>query len=310
MKIIIINKKFITYLIFFSILILIGTGVFWVTSNKFNSKQTLYPINISKDNKSYDLNGDGIDDDFEIITGQNQIDFYIKSKDNDFYLSKQVSDGSIFDFNTHWNPKIFFHDISRDNIPEILLLGSKNNKSMCYIFKWNKGSFLNLYSSNKNILGILDSKNTKTPQLYSISSSDGISSLNSFMVINNEILDTTKENSKLISLDAVTKFINLIEAPYELDETPDIFKTSISKSELSLLWNLDKENYSYTFQNGFFNDYDWNDDTSEPVAIKWWLSFEKSQLKGSESDKEELSIIIDLTKEDGAFKISSIQKLN
>lgn len=310
MKILIINKKFLAYVIFFIVLILIGTGVSFVTSNKFNSQETLYPINISKYNNNYDLNGDGIDDNFEVITGQNQIDFYIKSKDNDYYLSKQIPSGSVFDFNSHWNPKIFFHDLSRDSIPEIILLGSKNNKSICYVFKWHKNSFFNLYSSNKNILGILDSKNTKTPQLYSLSSSEGISSLNSFMIINNEILDTTKENTKIVSLDAVTKFINLIETPYELDEVPDIFKTSIAKSELSLLWNLDKENYSYAFQNAFFNDYDWNDNTGEPVALKWRLSFEKSQLKGSESDKEELSIILDLTKEDGNFKIASIQKTN
>lgn len=307
MKIIIINKKFLTHIIFFLVLFAVGLGVFYVTSNKFKSQETLYPINTSKDNK-YDLTGDGIDDDFEIINGQNQVDFYIKSLDNDYYFSKQVPNGSIFDLNNHWAPKIFFHDVSRDNIPEIILLGSKSNKSISYIFKWSKNSFFNIYSSNKNILGILDSKNTKTPQLYSLSSSEGISSLNSFMIINNEILDTTKENTNVISLDPVTKFINLIEVSYELDEIPDIFKTSISKNELSLLWNLDKENYSYAFQNAFFNDYDWNDDTGEPVSVKWRLSFEKSQLKGSASDKEELSIVLDLVKEDNNFKIASIQK--
>ena len=153
MKIIIINKKFLTNIIFMFILIIIGFILFYFVSNKFSITQTLYPINTSKDTK-YDLTGDGNDDDFQIVNGQNQIDFYIRSHDNDYYLSKQIPNGKIFDFNNHWSPKIFFHDISRDTIPEIILLGSKDNKSLCYIFKWNKSNFFNLYSSNKNILGI------------------------------------------------------------------------------------------------------------------------------------------------------------
>ena len=127
------------------------------------------------------------------------------------------------------------------------------------------------------------------------------------MIIKNSILDTTDDSKSLPSFDSVNNFINIIELPYPLDELPNIFSQSISSNELSLLWNLDKDNSSYSFQNGFFYDYEW-DDLSNPVSIKWRLSFEKNNLKGNDSDKTELILLIDIHKEnDSSYKITSIQ---
>ena len=176
--------------------------------------------------------------------------------------------------------RVFLHDISRDNIPEIIIQGSKNNKSISYVFHWNKKKFDLISSSTNNILGILDCKNSKTPECYSISSSEGITSLYSFMLINDSPLDTSKDNLNIPSFDSVTHFIDLIQLPYVFDDLPDIFTSTIDKKDLSLLWNLDKDNYSYSFQNAFFYDYKWTE-SGEPVSIRWRLSFEKSNLKGS-----------------------------
>lgn len=309
MKILIIKKKFVVNILFIVFLMFLSSIVFYFTSVKFKTLQTIYPINISQDIK-YDLNNDGKEDILQMIDGHNQVDFNIKfNNSDDYYLSKEIEDNILFTLNNHWLPKVFVHDISRDNIPELIVQGSKNNKSTCYIFNWDKQKFTNIYTTNKNIFGILDCKNTKTPQCYSLSSSEGLSSLNSFMIINNEILDTTKENLKVPSLDPAISFINLVEVPYELGDIPDIFTTSIDKSELSLLWNLDKDKYSYAFQNAFFYDYEWND-SGQPSAIKWRLSFEKNNLKGSETDKNELVLLLDLKKFDNTYKITSIQKPN
>ena len=306
MKILIINKKFITTILFIVFLIFLSTTVFYFNSRNFKTLQTIYPINISQDMK-YDLTGDGKEDIIQMIDGHNQVDFNIKFNNNDYYLSKEINDNILFTLNNHWLPKIFVHDISRDNIPEIIIQGSKNNKNICYIFNWNKEKFSNIYTMNKNIFGILDCKNTKTPQCYLLSSSEGLSSLNSFMLINNEILDTTKENPKVVSLEPAINFITLVEVPYELGDIPDIFTPLIDKNELSLLWNLDKDKYSYAFQNAFFYDYEWND-FGEPSAIKWRLSFEKNDLKGSETDKTELILLLDFKKVNNTYKITSIQK--
>ncbi|NSA88039.1 hypothetical protein [Clostridium beijerinckii] len=126
------------------------------------------------------------------------------------------------------------------------------------------------------------------------------------MLINNDILDTSKDNTNLPSLDSATSFINLVELPYVVDDLPDIFSSTIDKENLSLLWSLDKDNYSYTFQNAFFYDYKWTE-SLEPSAIRWRLSFEKSNLKGT-NNKSELILLIDFEKQGSSYKIDSIQK--
>ena len=128
------------------------------------------------------------------------------------------------------------------------------------------------------------------------------------MLINDELLDTSKENSTLPSLDSVTHFIDLIQLPYVIDDVPDIFTSTIDKENLSLLWTLDKDNYYYSFQNAFFYDYNWTE-SGEPSFIRWRLSFEKSNLKGAENDKTEFILLIDLEKEASSYKINCIQKI-
>lgn len=308
MKILILKKKLLVNVAYYIGLLFLVIILIYFISNKYKSLQTISPINIAQ-NIECDLTGDGKKDTLQILSSQNKIDFTITSSNDDYYLSNQINDKILFTTNTHFEPKIFFHDISRDNIPEIILLGYKNDKCISYVFQWNKKNFDLIYSSNNNIFGILDCKNSKTPQCYSISSSEGISSLNSFMLINNNTLDTSKDNSTLPSLDSVTHFINLIELPYILDNPPDIFTSTINSENLSLLWNLDKDNYSYSFQNAFFYDFKWNE-FGEPSAIRWRLSFEKSNLKGTNANKTEFVLIIDLEKDGSSYKINNIQKVN
>ena len=307
MKILILKKKFLVNIIFSIGLLFLITTLAYFFSNKFKSLQTISPINISQ-NKQFDLTGDGKKDTLQILNSQNKIDFSINCSDDDYYLSNQIDDKILFTTNNHLEPKVFLNDISRDSIPEIIIQGSKNNKSVSYLFHWNKKKFDLIFSNNNNIFGILDCKNSRTPMCYSISSSEGLTSLNSFMLINDTTLDTSKETLTLPSLDSVTHFIDLIEMPYVLDDIPDIFTSSIDKENLSLLWNLDKENYSYSFQNAFFYDYKWTD-SGEPTSIRWRLSFEKSNLKGQENDKTELILLIDLEKDASSYKINSIQKV-
>ena len=128
------------------------------------------------------------------------------------------------------------------------------------------------------------------------------------MLINDSPLDTSKDNLTLPSLDSVTQFIDLIQIPYVLDDIPDIFTSSIDKENLSLLWNLDKDNYSYSFQNAFFYDYKWTE-SGEPSSIRWRLSFEKSNLKGEANDKTEFILLLDLEKDNSSYKINAIQKI-
>lgn len=272
--------------------------------NNNSPLQTIASINLNKD---IDLNSDGENEHLEFMSKDNTVDLNISSDNNNIYLSNKIKDTVLFSLNNHWVPKIYIQDISRDLKPEIILQGSKNNKSICYIFSWNNAEFKNLYCSDKNIFGILNSKNNKTPQCFSLSASKGNSSINSFMIVNNELLDITTADLAIPSLNNINNFIKLIEMSYELDTLPDIFSTNIDSSNLSLLYNLDKENNSYSFQDAFFYDYNW-DDYENPISINWKLTFEKNKLKGEEGDKEEIVFFIDSTLENSNFKITSIKK--
>lgn len=307
MKILILKKKGLVNTIFYIGFIIFFILLIYFVSDRANSKQTISPINIHQDTQ-LDLTGDGKKETLQLLNSQNKIDFNIISHNGNFYLSDSINDKTLFTNNNHWEPKVFPNDISRDNIPELIIQGSKNNKSISYVFHWNKKNFDLVYSNTNNILGILDSKNSKTPQCYSISSSEGVSSLNSFMLINDNTLDTTKDNLNIPSLDSVTKFIDLIQLPYVFDDLPDIFTSRIDKKDLSLLWALDKDNYSYSFQNAFFYDYKWTE-SYEPSCLRWRLSFEKSSFKGSVNDKNEFIILLDLEKDNSSYKINSIQRL-
>lgn len=306
MKILILKKKFLLNIAYFIGLFVLIIITFFYIYNKPKTIQTISPLNTSHDTEC-DLTGDGTKDTLQLINSQNKIDFSITCSDNEYYLSSAAPDRILFTTNNSCEPKVFLHDISRDNIPEIILLGSKNNKPVCYVFHWNKKNFNLTYYNENNIFGILDCKNSRTPKCYSLSSSEGPSSLNSFMLINDSPLDTSKDNTNLPSLDSITSFINLIELPYVVDDLPDIFTTSIDRENLSLLWNLDKDNYTYKFQNAFFYDYRWNE-SGDPIAIRWRLSFEKNNPKGAHNTKSEIIFLIDLVKDGSSYKINAIQK--
>lgn len=294
-------KKNIT-IILLSLIVIITTIIF---INNNAPLQVISPVN---SNSNADITSDGKDDCLEFMKRDNTIDLNISYNNNNTYLSSKTKDNILFSLNNHWSPKIYLQDLSRDLNPEIILQGVKKDKSICYIFSWNNNEFKNLYCSDKNIFGILDSKNSKTPQCFSLSASKGNSSINSFMIINNELLDVTNSNLTVPSLNNITHFIKLIETPYELDTLPDIFSSKIDSSDLSILDNLDKENNSYSFQDGFFYDYEW-DNSSKPISLKWKLTFEKNKLKGEESDKDELAFYIDSNLENSMFKIVSIKKI-
>lgn len=307
MKIVIINKKNLINKLFYIELLVFSSLLIYFFYNTNASKETISPVNLGQEIQ-IDLNGDGKKETLQQINSENKIDFSIISPDDNFYLSTSIDDKVLFTNNTHWHPKVFLNDISRDNIPELIIQGSKDNKPISYVFHWNKNNYSLAYCSNNNILGILDSKNSRTPQCFSISSSEGTASLKSFMLINDSFLDTSKDNLSIPSFDSVTKFIDIVQLPYVFDDLPDIFTTTIDKKDLSLLWNLDKDNYNYTFQNGFFYDYKWNE-SYVPSSLRWRLSFEKSSYKGNTNDKSEFTLLLDLEKTGDLYKINSIQRI-
>jgi len=303
MKFIIINKKQLFNISITTILIILILFLVFPI-NPFESENVFNPIDINK-NFYLDLTGDGSKDILEVISKNDKKDIKITTSNRIFCLSDLISDKILCDDISWWPLKVYVKDISRTTTPEIILQGSKNKKPITYLFSWHEDNFVNIYESSKNLFGILDSKGNKTPQCYNINSFSGISSLSSFMILDNKALDITKDCNPISNFETIQTFIDIIQKNYELEELPNIFKENILTTELAVLWNLDKDHNAYSFEDGFFYDESIDNDGSI-TSLKWRLTFEKYIKDKGDSSKAELVIYVTVEKSiENSYKISS-----
>lgn len=309
-KFIVIKKKTIFSSLIVFLLVISFLCSFYYMSKDNNKKiySTIATVDINE-GISLDFNGDGDKETLEVNKEKNTYVVKIKSSSKDYILHPSDNSKILGEFNSSWPLKINTLDLSRDGIPEIIVRTFKDSKPINYIFTWSKNDFINIYTSSDNIVGILDSNNSRTPEILSLSSREGDSSTTSHIFNGNTLKDTTFSKINVPNLNLVQSFIDLIEAPYELSDTPDIFSSQIDSNDLGILWNLDKSIYNYAFQNGYFYDSAW-DSNGNIATINWCLSFESIKKLDSSSDKKELLIYLTIEKDSyNEFKISSIKKL-
>lgn len=307
-RFIIIKKNVVlSYIINFLILfVVILSTYFFLTNN--NSIETFTPIT-SKNYTDFDLDGDGENDKIEISKENNSYILNIKSKDKTYSLVNKDGSNLLGDSLIKWPIKVNIIDLSRNNIPEIIVQLSKDKSPVNYVFSWNGSKFVNTFVSADNIIGILDSNNNKTPKLLSLSSSKGDGSTKSSLFLGDNIKDITFSKIKVPGLSAIQGFIDVIEAPYELSEAPNIFTSNIDSTELSILWGLDKDNTRYSFQNGYFSDFKW-DSNGNVLGVNWTLSFESVKNTNDSSPVKELLLYLSVEDDGyGSLKISSIKKI-
>lgn len=251
-----------------------------------------------------DFNGDGNEDILYITTKEDKYYASINIKDKSYMLSPDKQIGSLGKEYPYWGMRLFIRDISRDSIPEIFLQSSQEGTPISHIFRWNGTGFDDIHFSKNNIVGILNSKNNKTPKVFSGSIVNGVFSFESHMLIGSNFKDITYENSPVPGKDEVIKFIDIVENPYEPSELPNIFSSSISRNDTALLWKLEKELYSYNLQDAFFVDTDW-DNNGNISSVMWELNFKKTDKSKSKAN-ESISIRISLKYSDNKYNISSI----
>ena len=270
----------------------------------FNENISVF-LNLSKPNHIYyyDFDGDGKKDALTISEINNYYEIKIETSNKDYILN--CSNINFLTICPYYDLKVNILDLSRDNIPEIILSNYYNNSSQYCIFKWNGANFENIFCYNDNILGIINSNNSRTPFILKTNFLNN-NNFSCNFIDNNTIKEVTANNLNIYSLDEVSKFIDLIEYPYEPTELPDIFIPSISTDELKIFWNLDKYNYQYKFQSAYFYDNDWND-SGYPSSILWTLSFQKTNRNNTNKPSKEILIHI-TTNIDylNHYKISSI----
>lgn len=288
-------------IISFIIITAIITGV-----NTYFQNTETFSNSSFENNKSYDFDCDGENDQLTVVSTNTTYSIKIKNSLGEALLKSNEFDYSLFDISPSCNISISYIDLSRNNIPELIVSGLKNNKPTFYIFQWIDNTFQEILFSQNNILGILDYNNSRTPKIYTTNSTTGDKGTNGYILNFNSIKDITFSNPKIPSLGNIQTFINLVETDYELNEVPDIFTSYIPSEELGLLWNLDKLTYRYSFQKGYFYDVTW-DNYGVATSIYWALSFEKVNYADLNKKPEELILYIksELDESD-TYKICSI----
>lgn len=308
-KLIILEKHKLFKWIFIILLLLLLVAISFSVFLKNDSLESFISSTIHNPNdKDYD--GDGTIDSILIDKKNSHYIVKVKTSKHDYVLKSESYGDALIDLYDSVSIKVTSLDLSRDGIPELILTGYKNQKPITYIFQWNNDEFKEIFSSSKNIFGIIDSQNSRTPKILYALSEKGDESTESFIFNGKTIKDTSFSKLQIPALGVIQKFIDLIQLTYEIEDAPGIFTEYIDSEELGILWNLSKENYRYSFQIGYFYDISW-DKNALPSSVIWNLSFEKVNSTDSSKPKEEIIFTVKTDiNQFGEYRISSIKKQN
>lgn len=241
------------------------------------------PTMTKPDDSNYirkDLNGDGKED---VI--------YIVSKDNKYYLEALIDNQTYFfnekrplntlgEYYDHSPISIHFADLSRNKLPEIIIQAKESDTSIQHIFTFYNNEFKDIFCSTNNILGVIDSNNSKTPKYISCNSSNIEESLTKNMLISDKPKNISYENINIKFLYETLSFLNtLIE---EKSINFDVLSENIHKEAASKLNVFLDTSNSYSLTDIFFIDTEW-DKNSNPSHYNISVRYKKTDSKNLES---------------------------
>lgn len=259
-----------------------------------------------------DLTGDGKEDTLYINTEDDKYYLQVNSGSKSFSILPDRKLSSLGRYYPYNPMKISFMDITRDKVPEIFVQAMEKGFSIQHIFSWTGSGFKDLFCSNNNIMGIIDSKNSRTPKF-----SSGLFSPNSinssyYMQLGNR-LENISYNAELPGKNEILTFINYIQSlpTGESNKPADIFYPGITGTDLSLIGKLSSEGKIYKFNDAFFTDTKYNKD-GEATEYKWIMNFRATPL-GRNEGSSNISVIVKLKRSpqpEQPFKIFSLSQNN
>lgn len=265
---------------------------------------------IEKDNiLEEDLNGDKKTDTIAIKhTTQGLIAQVNLNKNKTYSLDYNSTLPTLGEYSSYWPTRISTLDISRDNSKEIFLQSSFHNKAVQNIFTWDGSKYVNLFSSTGNLLGFIDSGNSKTPKVIIGNFHSGNMDLQGYMYNKGtlkEFTDTTPLT--LAGEDTISNLITLVQSlPNPYISVPNYFYSQISGSDLESLFRLANGSNTFTFQDGYFIDLAWNEN-GVITCENWILNF-KAMNTSNPSQVSNMTINLMINKyndEDFPYKITS-----
>ncbi|MBK5243036.1 VCBS repeat-containing protein [Clostridium sp.] len=313
LQVVFFKKKFIYYaLVIIAFAIALNSFLFF-TNNSINT------FNIIDETKMLqsDLTGDGTKDILYIKTDTDKYYIQINSGDKSYYLDPSKKIKTVGNYYTQWPMRLTLMDISRNKVPEIFTQASieessRNNKPIQHVFFWNGEKFDDIFCSNNNILGFVDSKNNKTPKVLSGNIKEGKINFMSYILIKNSLKPFDYNYIyNYMGKDTVLGFINLMTSfPMEkLNISKNIFAPGLSGNDISLLNDLSSRKVYFNFQDAVFKDSNW-DKNGNANEILWTLNFRGNNTVGvTETKNYTLELILNLIPNSidvSTFKITSI----
>ena len=308
LQVIFFKKKYIYYTI--GIIIFTVMLTFFLLLRK-NTISTFSVVNQSKMMQS-DLTGDGVKDILYIKTDADKYYVQVNSGDKSYYLEPSKKINTVGNYYPTWPMRLTLMDISRNRVPEIFTQASLSNNAISHVFSWDGEKFNDIFCTNNNILGFIDSKNNKTPKVISGNIKDGQVTFNSYIFIKNNLKSYNYNyTDNYMGKDTILGFINFMSSfPLaELNISKELFTNDLNGNDISLLADLSSKKIHFGFQDAVFKDYNWDKDgnTSE---LLWTLNFKGSNLDDIKLTKnytiELILKLMPLADKNSTFKISSI----
>lgn len=314
LQVIFFKRKFIYYVLAIIVFAIMLTFLLFFTNNSIST------FNIIDETKMLqsDLTGDGTKDILYIKTDTDKYYIQINSGDKSYYLAPLKKFNTVGSYYTHWPMRLTLMDISRNKVPEIFTQASvadtisQGNKPIQHVFFWSGEKFDDIFCSDNNILGFIDSKNNKTPKVLSGNIKDGKMNFISYILIKNSLKSFDYNYAKnYMGKETMLGFINLMTSfPLaELNISKELFAPGLNGNDISLLNDLSDRNVSFNFQDAVFKDYKWDKD-GNASEILWTLNFRGTNIANVKETKNyTIELILKLIpNSDGlpTFKISSI----
>lgn len=305
-NVIIIKRR--TLIVLTILLLFICSGFLYLTKINFNNTNEITVPTMAKPQGEQtvkkDFNGDGKEDVLYITSKKGKYYLEVNINDTTYFFNEKKPLNTLGNYYEFWPMTINIIDINRDKLPEIIIQSSQDNTPIQHVFTWTGNEFTDIYCSSNNIIGLLDSGNNQTPKFLSLTIDKKVSEIQQYLVSGKILKNISYENYKAPGLDSIRRFIDAVTFIHELSEPPNIFLPQIPSDNVLILWQLDKGDYFYTFEDGFFRDDAWDKDGAIS-SCTWTINFKKTS-KSSKDDNTQVSFKISLDKVGETFLIRSI----
>jgi len=308
LRILFLRKK---HLFYFLLVLVVFT--FFIIS-RISTKDSSPIFKVSSFNKAIkaDLTGDGKGDVLYISTIKDKYLVQVSSQKETFPLEPERKLPTLGTHSDYWPMRIKLYDISRDNFPEIFIQSSENNKPVQHVFIFNSGKFLDIFSSNNNLLGFLDVTNNKTPKFISGKIGETNFNISNYILIQGKFQKYDYNTTDtFMGKDTIQSFITILTSKDKknLEISKEILDSKLYSNLNSIINKIMSEDKNFIFQDAIFIDTKSNSN-GEPTEVQWTLNF-RENLVSNPDEYKNLTIKVTLrikstSTEKYQYKICSI----